>query len=108
MENKQQLIEQRLTQTLSPDYLQVVDESSQHNVPSGAESHFKVTIVSPQFEKLSLLERHRAVNAALTELMAGGIHALALHTLTPEEWQAKQQKVANSPPCLGGSANKNQ
>lgn len=108
MENKQQWIEQQLALALAPDYLQVVNESDQHNVPPGSESHFKVTIVSPQFKNLGLLERHRAVNAVLSKLRDQGLHALALHTFTPEEWQSKQQKVSDSPPCLGGSANKNQ
>jgi BolA protein len=43
------------------------------------------------------------VNAALAEELAGGVHALALHTMTPEEWFAKGGQAPESPPCLGGS-----
>ena len=105
---KQQQIANKLTQNFAPDYLEVVDESGQHNVPPGSESHFKVTIVASEFEQLGLVKRHQAVYAALSELMEDGIHALALHTLSPEEWQAKKSHLPESPPCLGGSANKSQ
>ncbi len=105
---KQQQIADKLTQSFAPDYLEVVDESGQHNVPSGSESHFKVTIVATEFEQLGLVKRHQAVYAALSELMEDGMHALALHTLSPDEWQAKKARVPESPPCLGGSANESQ
>ena len=106
VQNRQQLIEDKLQQSFTPDYLEVINESGQHNVPPNSESHFKVTIVASEFEQLGLVKRHQAVYAALSQLMQDGIHALALHTLSPDEWQAKQQKVAESPPCLGGSADK--
>ena len=105
---KQQQITDKLTRSFAPDYLEVVDESGQHNVPPGSESHFKVTIVASEFEQLGLVKRHQAVYSALSELMEDGIHALALHTLSPEEWRAKKSPVAESPPCLGGSANESQ
>ena len=105
---KQQQIADKLNQSFAPDYLEVVDESGQHNVPPGSESHFKVTIVASEFEQLGLVKRHQAVYSALSELMEDGIHALALHTLSPEEWQAKKSRVTESPPCLGGSASESQ
>ena len=105
---KQQQIADKLTQSFSLDYLEVVDESGQHNVPPGSESHFKVIIVATEFEQLRLVKRHQAVYAALSELMKDGIHALALHTLSPQEWRDQESRVPESPPCLGGSANKSQ
>ena len=105
---KQQQIADKLTQSFTADYLEVVDESGQHNVPPGSESHFKVIIVATEFERLGLVKRHQAVYSVLSELMEDGIHALALHTLSPKEWQAKKTGVPKSPPCLGGSANKSQ
>jgi BolA protein len=44
------------------------------------------------------------VNEALAEELAGDVHALALHTYTPEEWQARFGDAPMSPPCLGGKA----
>jgi BolA protein len=102
MQRKAQ-IEAILQQDFTPLFIEVLDESHMHSVPEGAESHFKVTLVSEQFATQSLIARHRLVNKALSALLAQGIHALALHTLTPDEWFAKGGAVPQSPPCLGGS-----
>lgn len=95
-------IESTLQATFVPDFLQVDNESHMHNVPQGSESHFKVTIVSEQFADKKLVARHRLVNQALRDELPR-IHALALHTLTPEEYFARAGKVADSPLCMGGS-----
>lgn len=98
----QNSIEGKLQTALQPQHLAVVNESSKHNVPPGSESHFNVTIVCDEFEGLMLIKRHRLVNAALKEELAGQIHALALHTLTPAEWAAQNGQVPDSPDCQGG------
>ena len=100
----QTIIEQKLSGELEVDYLQVENESHLHNVGPGAESHFKVTIVSHLFDEQMLIKRHRMVNQALQQEMQQ-IHALALHTLTPQEWQARGGVVADSPKCRGGGKN---
>jgi BolA protein len=99
----QQSIEDKLTQQLNPAHLAVENESQLHNVPPGSESHFKVTVVSERFEGKSLLARHRMINACLEAELAGPIHALSIHTLTPQEWAEKGGKLRPSPPCMGGS-----
>ncbi|AQZ95167.1 BolA family protein [Halopseudomonas phragmitis] len=88
-------------QALEPVHLELVNESHMHSVPPGSESHFKAVVVSARFNDLSKVRRHQAVYAALGELMQR-IHALALHTYTPDEWQARQQ-APDSPNCMGGS-----
>ena len=98
----QSIIEQKLEQTFSPDYLEVVNESYMHNVPEGSESHFKVTVVSAEFDGQRLIGRHRMINKALSEELQT-IHALAIHTLTPDEYFEKAGKIPDSPECLGGS-----
>ena len=99
----QATVEQKITQTLSPLHLEVVNESFMHNVPEGSESHFKVTVVSERFAGESLVTRHRMINEILAQELRGTIHALALHTLTPEEWFETGGKAPDSPQCLGGS-----
>ena len=94
-------IEQKLEQSFSPEFLEVVNESFMHNVPEGSESHFKVTVVSVEFTDKRLIARHRLINQTLAEEL-DSIHALAIHTLTPDEYFAKAGKVADSPECLGG------
>ncbi|AJR09661.1 transcriptional regulator BolA [Photobacterium gaetbulicola] len=99
----QERIEDKLQQAFSPLHLDVINESYMHNVPEGSESHFKVVVVSEQFEGMRLIGRHRAVNTALADELANDIHALAIHTYTEAEWQSQQQGAPASPACRGGS-----
>lgn len=101
----QQKITDKLIGDFAPMHIEVIDESHTHNVPEGSESHFKVTLVTEQFAGQPLIKRHRAVNSALAGDIRDAIHALALHTMTPEEWFAKGGKAPESPPCLGGGKN---
>jgi BolA protein len=96
-------IEEKLLSAFSPLHLDVINESNNHNVPPGSESHFKVTIVSKNFEDERLIKRHRAVNSVLSEELAEKIHALALHTYTEKEWHDYYaDNTPLSPNCLGG------
>jgi len=97
------VIEQKLMSAFEPSHLEVINESNNHNVPPGSESHFKVVIVAKAFEEERLIKRHRLVNAVLSEELAEKIHALALHTYTESQWQAMNaDKVPSSPNCAGG------
>ena len=96
-------IEHKLQTEFEPLHLAVENESHMHNVPEGSESHFKVTLVTERFADQPLVKRHRAVNRLLAEELGGGVHALALHTMTPEEWFAKGGRSPDSPECMGGS-----
>jgi len=100
----QQTIESRLNSSFSIEHLAIENESHLHNVAPGSESHFKVTIVSQDFSELMLIKRHRLVNKALQQELQN-IHALALHTMTPDEWVSRAGKVADSPQCRGGAKN---
>ncbi|MBR3192598.1 MAG: BolA family transcriptional regulator [Bosea sp.] len=79
----------KLTAQLTPEHLKVIDESHQHyghaGWREGGETHFRVEIVSAAFTGKSRLERHRLVNAALSEELAGGVHALAIAARAPSE-----------------------
>lgn len=52
--------------------------------------HFSALVVSPTFNGLRPVQRHQRVYGALQGLVGGVIHALALETLTPEEWAARE------------------
>ena len=99
----QNQIESKLTEGFELLHLEVLNESDGHNVPPGSESHFKVVLVSPEFESLRLLARHRRVNEVLADELAGSVHALAIHTYTDAEWRQRFAETPMSPPCLGGS-----
>ena len=98
----QQIIESKLQTALSPQYLEVENESHRHSGPA-TESHFKIIVVSEKFSEQSRVKRHQRVYALLTEEMAHGVHALALHLYSPPEWQERKQQSPNSPDCRGGS-----
>jgi len=103
MNDVKQFIETTLTDAMQPVWLAVENESHMHNVPADAQTHFKVTVVSHVFEGERLIARHRQVNSLLAEALQGPVHALALHTLTPEEFEKRGGAVNASPDCLGGS-----
>ncbi len=92
-------IEQAIRDNFQIDYMDLQNESHMHAGPA-TESHFKLTLVSEDFEGVSKVKRQQAVYRALNELMPQ-FHALALHTYSPEEWQAVGAAPA-SPKCGGG------
>jgi len=101
MQMQNQIIN-KLNQALSPQHLEVINESSNHNVPAGSESHFKVTMVAEGFVDESLVKRHQKVYQVLADELKGSLHALALHLYTLDEWRTKNGGAPLSPPCMGG------
>jgi BolA protein len=82
-------IETRLRAALAPTRLEIMNDSAKHRGHMGddgsGESHFSLMIESPAFTGMNRLARQRAVNAALADLLAGRIHALAMTCLAPGE-----------------------
>ena len=80
-------IEKRLRAALAPTRLEVTNDSDKHRGHAGhdgsGESHFTVEVEAPAFAGMSRLERQRAVNAALGDLMTERIHALAIRARAP-------------------------
>ena len=83
------LIEQRLRAALAPTRLAVINDSARHRGHAGddgsGESHFTVEIESELFAGMSRVERQRAVNRALADLLRDRIHALAIKARAPGE-----------------------
>ena len=98
----QSTIEQKLANGLNLLHMEVINESDQHNVPPGSESHFKLVLVSNDFADKMLIKRHRMVNEILADELQGSIHALSMHTYTEQEWREREGQAPMSPPCLGG------
>lgn len=96
-------IEQKLLTAFDPVHLEVIDESHQHSVPEGAQTHFRVVLVSPAFIGLKRVQRHRRVYQVLAEELEGLIKALSVLAFEPSEWEGKEHRLPVSPPCLGGS-----
>ncbi len=100
--NVQTTIEKKITAGITAEFLEIENESYHHAVPDNSETHFKIVIVSEMFTSLSLLQRHRLVNKILKDELAGPVHALALHTYTPLQWDEKHRIAPDSADCLGG------
>ncbi|NUO76119.1 MAG: BolA family transcriptional regulator [Lysobacter sp.] len=87
-EQRVDAIRAALVAALSPQSLDVVDDSHRHAGHAGAQDgrgHFNVDIVSAAFVGLNPIARHRAVYAALGEMMTTDIHALAIKARAPGE-----------------------
>lgn len=81
-------IRQRLQDALAPSVLELGDDSALHAGHPGAASgggHYRVRIVSPRFEGLRLVMRHRLVYDSVHDMMHNEIHALAITALAPSE-----------------------
>ncbi|EAU30830.1 conserved hypothetical protein [Aspergillus terreus NIH2624] len=93
-------IREKLTNALAPTTLVIRNDSHlhAHHAPmqgsTSKETHFHVTITSPEFQSKMQPARHRMVYALLKEEMSqeGGIHALQLRTRTPEEEQREKER----------------
>lgn len=88
MSDRVERIRARLLAALAPTELVVEDESHRHIGHAGARDgrgHFHVRMVSTAFRGQGPLVRHRAIYAALGDLMQTDIHALAIDARSPEE-----------------------
>jgi len=76
-----------LTTALTPDTLELIDDSHLHAGHAGARegAHFTVRIVSSRFLGTPRVARHRLVYDALRPWMADGVHALAIEAKAPGE-----------------------
>ena len=77
-----------LQQRLLPAHLEVRDDSAAHagHASAHGKGHFHLRIVSTCFAGMKPLQRHRLVNEVLSPLFATELHALAMETLTPDEF----------------------
>jgi BolA protein len=99
----QETIEKKVRGSFDPVHLEVINESHMHSVPPGSESHFKLVVVSSEFEGKRLVARHQALNGLLADELKTGVHALSMQTLTAQEWEERGGAIPESPACLGGS-----
>jgi BolA protein len=77
--------------------LKILNESFMHNVPEDAESHFKIVIVSNDFNNLSDIKRHKLVYKYLDTIM-DDIHAISIQSFNEDEFKLNPT-VLDSPEC---------
>ena len=88
---------QRLNESFITEHLFLENESFKHNVPPNSESHFKLVIVSNNFNDMSKVHRHQAVYSALNNVM-NKIHALSIQAFTVDEFK-NNPMILESPDC---------
>ncbi len=95
------VLEQKARRELAPAFLEIVNESHMHSGPA-SDSHFRLTAVAERFAGMGRVQRHQLLYRLFADELAGGVHALALHLYTPQEWRERGQDIPASPDCLGG------
>ena len=81
-----EIVEERIRRGV-PDAEHVIVEDL-----TGTKDHYQATVVSAAFAGKTRIEQHQMIYRALGELMAGPVHALALRTYTPDDWQKAAKK----------------
>lgn len=74
-------LKDQIIKSLGPCHVEILD-------PRQDGVHLEAIVVSDQFINRPLLQRHRLVMSALKERFNQDLHALALKTYTPDEWEA--------------------
>lgn len=85
-------IREKLMRELDAERVEIEDDSWKHAghvamagaAPTEA-THLTITVVSPRFEGVSIIDQHRMVNALLQEARDTHLHALQLKTLAPKK-----------------------
>jgi len=83
-------ITEKLRSALSPERLEIINESHLHAGHREAfdgtgETHFRVRIVAGAFSGMPRLQRHRTINDLLEAELHDGVHALAIEPAAPGE-----------------------
>lgn len=91
--NIETLIKRTLEENLQIQHLEVINESHKHAGHAGddgsGQTHFKLIVVSRDFEGCGRIDRQRQVNDLLSEAFLAGLHAVSMRLLTPDEWRQK-------------------
>lgn len=94
MSSRTDLIQQKLSDALTPTHIDVLDDSQSHAGHAGAiqsgGGHFYLTIVSDEFESLNRIKRHQKIYEILGDMMHNEIHALSIKAYTPNEYSTSQ------------------
>ena len=90
-------IKNLLIDAFNPSVLSIDNESHMHNVPEDSESHFKIVLVSRNFNGLTEVNRHKSVYKALGDTM-NSIHAISIHSFDENEYK-NNPMILDSPNC---------
>ena len=86
-----------LNECMNISSLKILNESFMHSVPEDAESHFKIVVVSDDFNNLSNIQRHKLIYKLLGTIM-NDIHALSIQSFNEDEFKLNPI-ILDSPEC---------
>ena len=86
-----------LNECMNISSLRILNESFMHSVPEDAESHFKIVVVSDDFNNLSNIQRHKLIYKHLGTIM-NDIHALSIQSFNEDEFKLNPI-ILDSPEC---------
>ncbi len=93
-------IKNNLLHSFEVHHLEIQNDSKLHSRP-GNHTHYRVLLVSNDFENLGKVKRHQAVYKSMDNFFQKGLHSLSLQTYTIEEW--KEQQMNNPSRCKGSN-----
>ncbi len=84
-------LKEKLIRELQASHVEILDDSWKHAghleaTPGLEATHLSITVVSPQFEGVNLMDQHRLVHDVLKEARAKHLHALQLKTIAASQW----------------------
>jgi len=83
------IVQEKIQASISVKEIDITDDSEAHRghagYREGGETHFTVRVVSPDFEGLGAVKRHKMIYSILKEELEGQIHALAIKAIAPSE-----------------------
>jgi len=85
--NTQLKIEKKLRNYFNVHVLNIIDESHKHvnHKKDTNGGHFKLLIVSNDFDNISLIKRHQLIYDALSDMIKVEIHAISIKAMTIKE-----------------------
>ena len=85
-------IKNLLESNLNIHSISIDDLSNQHkNHNNDSGGHYKINLISDDFENISLLDRHKKIYLILKDMIKKEIHAVSLNLSTVKEYTKKSE-----------------
>lgn len=110
---RKDLIEKTLIDNFDPTKIEIINDSNNHSVKEGSETHFRIYIVSEKFKNKTKVQTHQEIYKLFINEMGdknlNKLHALSIFSYTPEEYEKNKSGLHEkiSPVCTGKNKNNN-
>lgn len=108
--SRKERMEKTLIEKFNPTKLEIINDSNNHSVKEGSETHFRVYIVSESFKNKTKVQTHQEIYKLFTSEMGdkhlNKLHSLSIFSYTPEEYEKNQSSLEQKVPPVCASKNK--